>query len=77
MPRSSRFPFPTIASSCVYVTAERRHERVSGGLPPWTWMGLQPLLRGLDALYVNLLAGWELDLETRSSSSALPRPDLL
>ena len=46
-----------------YLSAERRSEVLSGGVPPWHWLGLKPLLRGLDALYVNLLSGFELDLE--------------
>lgn len=46
-----------------YVTSERRTETLSGGVPPWHWLGLKPLLHGLDALYVNLLSGFELDLE--------------
>jgi sugar/nucleoside kinase (ribokinase family) len=36
---------------------------LSGGVPGWTWIGLRPLLDGLDALYVNLISGFELDLE--------------
>jgi hypothetical protein len=47
-----------------YISAERRSEVLSGGVPPWTWLGLKPLLRGLDALYINLISGFELDLET-------------
>ena len=47
-----------------YVSDSRRTERLTGGVPPWTWAGLQPLLHGLDALYINLLSGWEIDLET-------------
>lgn len=47
-----------------YETTERRAERLSGGVPGWSWLGLKPLLGGLDALYVNFLSGWELDLET-------------
>jgi sugar/nucleoside kinase (ribokinase family) len=47
-----------------YLSAERRSEVLSGGVPPWTWAGLQPLVRDLDALYVNLISGFELDLET-------------
>lgn len=46
-----------------YVSAERRTETLSGGVPPWHWLGLKPLLQDLDALYVNLLSGFELDLE--------------
>jgi sugar/nucleoside kinase (ribokinase family) len=47
-----------------YLSAERRSEVLSGGVPPWTWAGLQPLVRDLDALYINLISGFELDLET-------------
>jgi sugar/nucleoside kinase (ribokinase family) len=33
---------------------------------PWTWPALRPLVETgrLDALYVNFLSGWELDLDT-------------
>jgi hypothetical protein len=47
-----------------YHEAERRCEVLSGGVPPWTWLGLRPLLDNLDALYINLISGFELDLET-------------
>ena len=47
-----------------YLTDERRSEVLSGGVPGWSWAGLQPLLRDLDALYINLISGFELDLET-------------
>ena len=47
-----------------YTEAERRSEVLSGGVPPWTWLGLRPLLDDLDALYINLISGFELDLPT-------------
>lgn len=47
-----------------YHSDERRSEVLSGGVPGWTWAGVQPLLRGVDALYINLISGFELDLET-------------
>lgn len=49
-----------------YHTEDRRSEFLSGGVPGWTWAGLKPLLdlARIDALYVNFLSGWELDLET-------------
>ena len=47
-----------------YHSDERRSEVLSGGVPAWTWAGLQPLLRDLDALYINLISGFELDLAT-------------
>lgn len=40
----------------------RRTERLSGGVPGWTWEELEPLARSCDALYVNFIAGWEIDL---------------
>ena len=57
-------PYPNNRVEIRYVTEARRTERLTGGVPPWTWAGLQPLLHGLDALYINLLSGWEIDLET-------------
>ena len=47
-----------------YRDAERRSEVLTGGVPGWSWAGLKPLLKDLDALYVNLISGFELDLET-------------
>ncbi len=47
-----------------YTDAERRSEVLSGGVPGWSWLGLAPLVRDLDALYVNLISGFELDLPT-------------
>lgn len=47
-----------------YLSSERRSEVLTGGVEPWSWLGLRPLLRGLDALYINLISGFELDLET-------------
>lgn len=47
-----------------YSDRERRTERLSGGVLPWSWAELEPLLAGLDALYINFISGLELDLET-------------
>ena len=47
-----------------YYSDERRSERLTGGVPPWNWLGLKPLLGDLDALYINLISGFELELET-------------
>ena len=49
-----------------YYSDERRSEVMSGGVPGWNWLGLKPVLdtARLDALYINFLSGWELDLET-------------
>jgi hypothetical protein len=50
--------------SIQYQSDERRCERLSGGIPGWSWLGLKPLLADLDALYINLISGFELNLET-------------
>lgn len=47
-----------------YVDRERRAERLTGGVGPWTWQELEPLVAGLDALYINFISGFELDLQT-------------
>lgn len=47
-----------------YQDRERRSERLTGGVPPWGFDELAPVLDGLDALYINFISGFELDLET-------------
>ncbi len=42
----------------------RQAERLSGGVPPWGWTELGPLAEGCDALYVNFISGFEMELET-------------
>jgi len=57
-------PYPNNRVEIRYTSAERRSEILTGGIPGWSWLGLKPLLRDIDALYVNLMSGFELDLET-------------
>ena len=57
-------PYPNNRVELRYFSAERRSEVLSGGVPGWSWLGLKPLIKDLDALYVNLISGFELDLET-------------
>jgi len=57
-------PFKNNRVALHYLSDERRCERLSGGVPAWNWLGLKPLLNNLDALYINLISGFELDLET-------------
>ena len=57
-------PHPNNRVALHYMSAERRCERLTGGVPAWSWLGLKPLLADLDALYINLISGFELDLET-------------
>ena len=59
-------PYPNNRVELRYHSEERRTEVLTGGVPGWTWAGLKPLIdtARLDALYVNFLSGWELDLTT-------------
>ncbi|MBI1967008.1 MAG: carbohydrate kinase family protein [Gemmatimonadetes bacterium] len=57
-------PEPNNRVTLRYQDAERRCEQMRGGVPPWTWPQLGPMLRDLDALYVNFISGFELSLET-------------
>ena len=47
----------------VYSTPSDRAEILTGGVPGWSVAELGEVLPALDALYVNFIAGWELDLE--------------
>jgi len=47
-----------------YESTSRRCERLTGGVPPWTWPELAPLVGMCDALYVNFISGFEMELET-------------
>ena len=50
--------------SLLYESNNRRAERLTGGVPPWTWAQLGPMVCDLDAIYVNFISGFEMDLET-------------
>src|SRR5712691_1797772 len=57
-------PEPNNRVTLRYESVERRCEQMTGGVPPWTWSELGPLVRDLDALYVNFISGFEMNLET-------------
>jgi len=50
-----------------YTDEKRRAERLSGGVPPWTAPELNPLAGLCDALYVNFISGFEMELDTARS----------
>lgn len=62
--RCVEVPAPNNRVVLHYQSAERRCERMSGGVPGWTWLELGPMVRDLDALYVNFISGFELALGT-------------
>ena len=43
-----------------YQSTERRCERMSGGVPGWTWPELGPMVADLDALFINFISGFEM-----------------
>jgi len=47
-----------------YQSTERRCERMAGGVPGWTWAELGPMVRDLDAVYLNFISGFEMCLGT-------------
>ena len=57
-------PVPNNRVVLHYESADRRCERMSGGVPSWTWPELGPMVRDLDALYINFISGFELCLGT-------------
>jgi len=57
-------PQPNNRVTLRYESTERRCEQMTGGVPPWTWPELGPLVHDLDALYVNFISGFEMNLET-------------
>ena len=57
-------PVPNNRVVLYYQSAERRCERMAGGVPAWNWSELGPMVQDLDALYVNFLSGYEMCLGT-------------
>ena len=58
-----------------YVDRERRTEHLTGGVPAWSWPELAPLARSCDALYVNFISGFEMDLDAaRALRASFPGP---
>lgn len=57
-------PEPNNRVELHYQDRQRRTERLSGGVPPWAWDELEDRIAGMDALYINFISGFELELET-------------
>ena len=62
--RCVEVPAPNNRVVLHYYSTERRTERMSGGVPGWTWRELGPMVHDLDALYLNFISGFELALGT-------------
>lgn len=66
-PAAARFvevPEPNPRVTLFYQSSERRCEGLRGGVPPWTWPELGPMVADLDGLYVNFITGFEATIET-------------
>jgi hypothetical protein len=68
--RCIEVPVPNNRVVLRYESRDRRCERMSGGVPGWTWPELGPMVRDLDALYVNFISGFELCLGTAQALRA-------
>lgn len=55
-------PEPNNRVELRYLDVARRHERLTGGVSPWRWSELEPIVGDLDALFVNFISGFELAL---------------
>lgn len=68
-------PEPNNRVEIRYRDGARRAERLTGGVPPWAGPELTPLAGLCDALYVNFISGFELELETaRALRASYPGP---
>ena len=56
-------PEPNNRVELRYETRDRRVERLTGGVPGWRADELLESARGCDALFVNFISGFEMDLE--------------
>ena len=57
-------PEPNNRVELRYESEARRVERLTGGVPPWSWPEIAPLVELCDALYVNFISGFEMELDT-------------
>ncbi len=63
-------PEPNNRVEMRYEGQVRLAERLTGGVPPWGWHELRPLAGLCDALYINFISGFEMELETAQSLRA-------
>ena len=59
----STVPEPNSRVGLFYHDRSRRCERLTGGVPGWTSAEIERAALSCDAVYVNFVSGWELDLE--------------
>ncbi|HEU0055596.1 MAG TPA: carbohydrate kinase family protein [Longimicrobium sp.] len=57
-------PIPNNRVELRYTDVANRGEKMTGGVPGWTWEELVPHLETVDAIALNFFSGFELGLET-------------
>jgi len=62
----STVPEPNNRVGLFYHDRSRRCERLTGRVPGWTSAEIERAALSCDAVYVNFVSGWELDLEAAS-----------
>lgn len=63
-------PEPNNRVELRYESESRRRERLTGGVPGWQWDELASSVQACDAVYVNFISGYEMDLETATAFRA-------
>jgi sugar/nucleoside kinase (ribokinase family) len=63
-------PEPNNRVELHYTAEGRRTERLTGGVSAWSWPALAPAARTCDALYVNFISGFEMDVDAARSLRA-------
>lgn len=59
--------------NAAYLDGERRREQLVGGVPPWTAAELLEAVAGCDAVILNMVTGYEVELpEFRAFAAACP-----
>jgi sugar/nucleoside kinase (ribokinase family) len=63
-------PAPNNRVELRYMDRDRRCEQLTGGVPAFTHEEIAPALASLDALYINFISGFEIDLATAQAIRA-------
>ncbi len=67
-------PEPNNRVELRYHEVAERTERLTGRVSGWTFSELEPLLDGVEAVYVNFVSGYEMDIDTAEKLRSLGIP---
>jgi len=72
-PRVDTVPGYGWVVNATYLDGERRREQLVGGVPPWTAAELLGLVEGCDAVLLNMVTGFEMEVaEFKAFAAACP-----